>query len=231
MNENLLADPEVRETVREVADMGFSEQMVLAAIKLGYTTVDEAFEYLLAHPEMKLNEDREKEERTKLQQSLALSSQDGEGEEVDDWLFVQKRSDVLDEPPWPLPRQSETPYYALSSDALGYLYLRAQAALPPLWRIAVEVSAAAWCLEERVVNVPASEDKMGGAFNDDDETSQSGTEEIFMRVTRLPIRSLWQDNPHVLQAVEVGLKGVHRAVKKAWRHFDGDVHRITDLVS
>ena len=28
LNENLLADPAVRETVREVADMGFSEDLV-----------------------------------------------------------------------------------------------------------------------------------------------------------------------------------------------------------
>ena len=96
----------------------------------------------------------------------------------------------------------------------------------------MEVSAAAWCLEDRVVNIPASEEeRSGGAFINDEDASLADTEEIFMRVTRLPIRSLWQDNPHVLQAVEVGLKGVHRAVKKAWRHFDGDVHRITDLVS
>jgi hypothetical protein len=214
---------------------------VLAAIKLGYTTVDDAFEYLLAHPEMKLNADREKkeEEAKKQEQGDAPGVEVGEsdGEEAsEDWLYLQNRGSLRDEPTWPMPRQSDAPYYAQSSDALGYLYLQAQAALPSLWRVAVEAAAAAWCevgavQEQEIQAVPVGND---GKERDEEERDGDSTdcdeEPARVRATRLPIATLAETHPHVLQAVSVGLKGVHRAVKKAWRFYGGDVHRVTDLV-
>jgi hypothetical protein len=204
---------------------------VLAAIKLGYSTVDDAFEYLLAHPEMKLSADKAKEEEAKKQQEEDRDASDELGESTadertdGDWLYIQNQNTLLDEPTWPMPRQSDAPYHAPSSDALGYLYLQAQAALPSLWRIAVEAAAAAWCEEEtHTMQEDQDEEEV------DDDSTDTEEEPILVHVTRLPLSTLWKDHMHVLQAVKVGLKGVHRAVKKAWRLYNGDVHHIVDLV-